>query len=188
MQVDDPAGGADEDVCACLERVYLPCRVDAPHDAADAAIQAFGDGAADSFDLLGKFPGGGEDEKAEPFLGVRGRLERVHQGKGEGERLSRPGLRAGDDVASLDRFRDGLFLYGRGLGEAQFRDGFQGPVGKVQPCEVRHMVIILLRYSYRREVYQRQGAEPVRARPSSGGLKRKAESLKKGACKCFSGM
>ena len=120
MKVDDPARGADEDVCACLERVYLPCRVDAPHDAADAAIQAFGDGAADSFDLLGKFPGGGEDEKAGPFLGVRGRLERVHQGKGEGERLSRPGLRAGDDVASLDRFRDGLFLYGRGLVKPSF--------------------------------------------------------------------
>ena len=119
--VEDPAGGADDDVGSLLQVVGLG-------GVADAAVEQRraepgGEGLPDRVDLDRQLPGRGDDQDAGPGAGRR--EQALGGGNQEGERLARPGRGLHDDVVAVEEGWDGLSLYLDGRGDVGARERSQ---------------------------------------------------------------
>ena len=136
-EVDEAAGGGDDDLCAALEGPNLALYARAAIDGED--VQAV-DIAGIVFQVVGNLEA--ELARRTEDDGLRGAVVGVdflEYGQAEGGRLARAGLGQGDDVVALaEQIGDDLLLYGHralvahlsngaadGLAHAQFFKTFQ---------------------------------------------------------------
>ena len=129
-QVDEPAGGADDDLDAGAEGLDLGLVGPAAEDDGDAHGQALGRGRQVLGDLERKLTGRGDDEGLRLARGLElvvpgltGRHDALHERDAEAEGLARPGLGLADDVGPLqgDGQRHGLDR--EGVGDPGAREG-----------------------------------------------------------------
>ena len=125
-QVDQPPRGSDDDVDAAGELVDLPADGGAAVNGRHAQADRMGERGEHGGDLTGKLAGGHQHQPARRLgpAWPRGRGEAGEHGQAERERLTRPGLRAAEDVAAGQRVG-----HGRGLDREWRRNSTSGQRG-----------------------------------------------------------
>lgn len=126
-EVDETAGGGDDDVGSVAQGLDLGAFADAAEDHGDAQGEVFGVGVDVVFDLGDEFAGGGEDEgfgAAHAALALKAG-EVGEDGQGEGGGFAGAGLGDADEVLSGEDLRDGSGLDGGGFSVAGFLDGLE---------------------------------------------------------------
>ena len=118
-QVEQPAGGADDDLDALLQRLDLrlerAAAVDGLH--ADAALGAGGGEVAG--DLDAQLAGGDDDQRLRDAVAALGRRDDALQHRdAEAEGLAGAGAGLADEVVAGQRQRQGQLLDGEGAGDA----------------------------------------------------------------------
>ena len=126
-EVEQSAGGCDDDVDAGFEGLDLVELADAAEDGCDGRVLVATEGFEAGGDLGGELAGGGEDEDACAALGGRAGCagEAVQEGEGEGGGFAGSGLGQAEEVAAFQEEGDGLGLDGGGGGVAFFGEGLQ---------------------------------------------------------------
>mmetsp|Transcript_8526 Transcript_8526/g.38746 ORF Transcript_8526/g.38746 Transcript_8526/m.38746 type:complete len:378 (+) Transcript_8526:372-1505(+) len=141
-EVDEAAGGADDDVHPAAERALLAGDGDASVDA-EGAEGGHG-GLNLLFHLVREFTSGREHDAARVPVFLLVVEEGLDDGEGEAEGLARAGSRAAHHVAALERGRQDLRLDGKQGFDAALLQGSLGEVGEGEVVDV-HGVLGRLR-------------------------------------------
>ncbi len=138
FEVLQAAGRGDEDIDAARKGANLRRKADAAENRGVRELEELAVGAEALRDLRGEFAGRGEDKRAGTLrrgrCGIRG--EPLQDGQRERGGLARAGLRHADQVAALQKERNGLRLDGRGNGVVLFAEGAQKRLGEREIGEV----------------------------------------------------
>ena len=128
-EIEQAAGGGDDDVDALAQRLDLRLFLDAAENRGHADRQALAVVADVFHDLHGELAGGGEDERLEPaWLARAVRVgEAVEHRQHESRRLAGAGLGDGDDVHAQHHLGNGGGLHRRRAGVACFLNRAEDP-------------------------------------------------------------
>ena len=107
-EVFEPPGSGHEDVDALVEGTLLSAVSNPAVDGVDASADRFGERSEFLLDLLGEFPGGGQDERAGAV--PAGLVDLGEQGKAEGKCLAGPGRGLAGHVPTRESVGDRGFL------------------------------------------------------------------------------
>lgn len=125
-KIGEPAGSGDEHLGALADVLELSLFVQSTDDNRRADAGSSGKLGKGFVDLNGKFPRGGEDDRAHAESQRLG-VERIQQWKDKGQGLAGAGLGGGNHIAAFEGGRNGLRLHRGRLDEAMAAEvGLQG--------------------------------------------------------------
>ena len=149
-QVDQPPRGGGQDVDALGQGPDLGTDGGAAEDDACAQAQVAAVGSDAVADLARQFAGRRQDQRLRlAAIGFCGGLAAVfrqamQQGQGESGGLAGAGLGDAQQVAPLNKRRDGFGLDGGGGGVAFVRDGAKDGLGQFEAQKISHVVLFFL--------------------------------------------
>ncbi|TKJ19109.1 hypothetical protein A6V29_10450 [Blastococcus sp. CCUG 61487] len=118
-QVEQPAGGADDDLDALLQRLDLRLERAAAVDGLDAHAALGAGGGQVAGDLHAQLAGGDDDQRLRDAVATLGRRgDALQQRDAEAEGLAGAGAGLTDEVVAGQRQREGELLDGEGAGDA----------------------------------------------------------------------
>ena len=125
--VEQATGSCDKNVYAAMQKLILRVDIDAPENAPGGERNVLAIGFDALFDLRREFASGGQNERANGSSrsGVSGRtdVEQLQHWQRESGCLARPGLRAGEDVSTLQNYGNRLRLNRRRFGVTRLSQG-----------------------------------------------------------------